>query len=251
MAGASNLRHFLTHRLDMHRTRCSLRRWSTAALIVVLGTLASVSGFAGRQAMADEYSVAPAGGPPPSDEISADIAALLSDKGVAVKNGTRTQLEIWLVKEWPLKSAAPGEGLLYPFEPGQLIGVVRVARKGADFRDQEIAKGVYTLRYSLQPVDGAHVGTSPTRDFLLLVEASKDTSPETIAYKPLTDLSKEAAQSAHPALLCLQSDDASAPAVRHNEEHDWWIVRLEGTGASAEGAKPLSLALVVAGKAAE
>jgi hypothetical protein len=201
-------------------------------------------------AFAADYTVEPAGAPP-TDALAADIAKQLDEKGTVVKSGTRTLMELWLVKEWPLKSATPGPQLLYPFEPGKLIGVVRYARKGSDFRDQEIAKGVYTLRYGQQPVDGAHVGTSPTRDFLLLVEASKDTSPETIVYKPLTDLSKEAAQSAHPALLSLQRGENSAEAVRHQEENDWWIVRLEGQGKSPDGAKPLSIEIVVVGKAAE
>ena len=41
----------------------------------------------------------------------------------------------------------------------------------ADFRDQGIPAGTYILRYSQQPVDGAHVGTSTTRDFLALLPA--------------------------------------------------------------------------------
>jgi hypothetical protein len=204
-----------------------------------------------RQARADEYSVQPIAEAPPAGELSDEIAALLDAKGAAVKNGARTQMEIWLVKEWPLTSDEPGDTLLYPFTPGQLIGVVRLPRKGADFRDQAISKGLYTLRYGQQPVDGAHVGTSPTRDFLVLIEASKDTSAEPLDYKQLAELSKEAAQSAHPAILSLQRDEASKEPVRHQEEHDWWIVRLEGHGKSPAGAKPLAIELVVAGKAAE
>jgi hypothetical protein len=221
---------------------------SVRALSSGLLVLAAALGVAA--AAADEYSVAPVG-PPPSDELSADIVKLLDDKGTAVKDGSRTLMELWLVKEWPLKSATPEGQLLYPFEVGQLIGAVRYTRKGADFRDQEIVKGVYTLRYAQQPVDGSHVGTSPTRDFLLLIEASKDTSPETLVYKPLTDLSKEAAQSAHPALLCMQRAEAAGQPVRHQEEHDWRIVRLEGQGKSPEGTKPLPIEFVVVGQAAE
>lgn len=221
-----------------------LRKSGIALLFLSIGMVVATT------AWADDYAVA-AAGPPPTDELAADIAGLMSEKGITVKNGSRTMMELWLVKEWPLASATPGTGLLYPFEPGQLIGVVRFARKGADFREQEIAKGVYTLRYGQQPVDGAHVGTSPTRDFLLLVEAAKDKSPEAIAYKTLADLSKEAAESAHPALLSLQPAEESASPVRHQADHDWWIVRLEGQGKSPDGASSLPIEIVVAGKAAE
>lgn len=223
-----------------------LKRCSLGLLLLISGIVVHA-----REARADEYSLAPIAEAPPAGELSAEIAALIDGKGVAVKNGSRTQMEIWLAKEWPLASDEPGETLLYPFEPGQLIAVVRFPRRGADFRDQPIARGLYTLRYGQQPVDGAHVGTSPTRDFLLLIEAGKDKSPEPLVYKPLTDLSKEAAQSAHPALLSLQREESSTAPVRHQEEHDWWIVRLEGQSKSPAGAKPLAIELVVAGKAAE
>src|SRR5262245_14902975 len=122
-----------------------------------------------RSAVAADHHVEALAEAAPADAISPDIAALLNTEGVRLVRGSnRAVCDLWLCKEWPLTTFDSGE-LLYPFEPGQLIGVVRYPRKGSDFRDQPIADGVYTLRYAQQPVDGAHVGTSPTRDFLLLV----------------------------------------------------------------------------------
>ena len=148
----------------------------------------------------------------------------------------------------------PTDEVLYPFEPGQLLGVVRYPRKGADFRDQDISKGLYTLRYAQQPVDGAHVGTSPTRDFLLLVSAEKDKSAGKLDLKKLVEQSADAAGSSHPAMLCLQrvaGEAGEKPTMRHNEEHDWWIVTVPGNAKAGKATKKLPVDLVVVGVSTE
>ena len=110
------------------------------------------------------------------------------------------------------------------------------------------------MRYGQQPVDGAHVGTSPTRDVLLLIDAKRDKSAKVLEYKPLTKSSASAAGTNHPALMSLQrgqGDGAKLPSIRNNEEHDWWIVRLQSKAKAGATAKDLKLDLVVAGQAAE
>jgi hypothetical protein len=144
----------------------------------------------------------------------------------------------------------PGGDLIYPFRPGQLIGVVHYPRKSADFRDQDIEEGVYTLRFSAQPVDGDHVGTSPTRDFLALSPAEQDKSPEDLDYKSLVKASASVAGASHPAILSLQTPRGD-DAIRHDEEKDWWVARLAGKARVGESTADLPLHLVVAGVAAE
>lgn len=186
--------------------------------------------------------------------FSAAIASQLSDSGVKVIRGTsRTVCEIWLCKQWPLKSLKASGDVDYPFTPGQLVGVVNYPKRGSDFRDQDIDAGLYTLRYAQQPVDGAHVGTSPTRDFLLLVKAEADKSADVLDYKTLSEASIEAAQTAHPALLSLRkaAGEGKAPSIRHDEEKDWWIVRLHGKGKAGDDAAALPLDLLVVGIAEE
>ncbi len=205
---------------------------------------------------AADHRVEPLGEPAPADAISAEIAATLAPTGVRIVRGqSRTVCEIWLCKQLAARpdfEATPA--VQYPLVPGSLVGVVRYANKGGDFRDQDIGRGVYTLRYGQQPVDGNHVGTSPTRDFLLLIEAEKDKSTEPLDIKELATSSAEAAQSSHPALLSLQrpvDGGEKAPSIRHDEERDWWIVRLGGTIRAGEKEAPLDLELVVVGHAAE
>lgn len=194
---------------------------------------------------------------PPTDAVSAEVAAELSATGIRVIRGASTKFcDVWFRKAVTVTpNFKPTTEVLYPFRPGDLIGVARFARKAADFRDQEIAPGVYTLRYSQQPVDGAHVGTSPTRDFLLLLSAEHDQTAKILEYKPLTKQSAEAAGSAHPALFPLQKVATSAtefPAIRHDEERDWWIVALHvPTQAGTAAVQPLTVELVIVGVAAE
>ena len=171
--------------------------------------------------------------PPAADDVAAELAKQFSDVGYRVKrDSTRTICEIWLCKELELAADfEPSNQRLYPFEPGQLIGLVHYSRKTTDFRGQSISRGWYTLRYGLQPVDGNHVGTSPTRDFLLLVAAENDEAKKAWDLEELEELSAEAAGSAHPAMICLQKPSTDAkPLVRHNEETDWWILHVTGQG---------------------
>jgi hypothetical protein len=192
--------------------------------------------------------------PAPADAISPEIAALLEPTGMKVAKGSQTLIEFWPAKEWPIAAdAKTGGEVLYPLTPGQLIGAARYTRKGGDFRDQEIPAGTYVVRYAQQPVDGAHVGTSPTRDFFVLSPAAKDRQPATLDYKTLIATSKQTTGTEHPAILSLQRAEGgnAGPAARHDADHDWVILHFQGHGKQGGQTKDLPVELVVAGKAAE
>ena len=189
---------------------------------------------------------------PPADELSEAIAAQIGTSGWTVIRGTKsTVCDVWPCKEWTVKADfKPTPELLYPFEPGQLLGVIRYRRKGGDIRDQELARGIYTIRYALQPVDGNHEGTSPTRDFLLLVRADADQSAEPMEEEELNELSAEAADSSHPAMLALQKakgQTGDVPSMRHDQEKDWWIVHFTGKAAAGNQTRKLGVEVVVVG----
>lgn len=210
------------------------------------------SGLFMPAAIAVDYSAERVTEPVP-DSVPAAIRELLAPEAVRVQRGSRVACDIWLLKEWAVKSLKPAQGVNYPLTPGQLIGLVRIERKTGDFREQDIAPGIYTLRYAQQPVDGAHVGTSPTRDFLLMVQVEEDGAPELLAYDKLTKESAKAAQTSHPALWSLQPTpgDAEVGSIRHDESKDWWIVRLSGKAVAEGEQAALPLELVVAGHAGE
>lgn len=202
------------------------------------------------------YRVEPLEEAASSAGLAPEISDLLSPVGSRVIRGKKTTYcDFWLLKSWSAKEGFQATAeVLYPFQPGQLVGVVRFSRKGADFRDQDIAKGVYTLRYALQPLDGSHIGTSPTRDFLLLVRAEDDQLAGSLAEDDLTTQSAQAAESSHPCMLSLQrvvSPATTTPGLRHNEEQDWWILSLEGELKVADVRSRQSIDMVIVGQASE
>lgn len=222
---------------------------NTSSLLASLLLLMTLSA-----ARAQEYSLEVIDAAPQADEVSDEISKLLDAKGIRVMRGaTRNVCEIWLCK--PLQLEADFQSTaerLYPFTPGQLIGLLYLPRKGAEFRDQSLASGWYTLRFGLQPIDGNHVGTSPTRDFVLLVDAAQDPLPETWDPKELQETSAEAAGSSHPALMCMQKASGEAePAIRHEESNDWWVLHMVGKGTANGKAIDIPIDLVVVGHATE
>lgn len=207
-------------------------------------------------ATAQDYSIAPLDEPAPADELAAEVAQQLSLTGFVVKRGEKTTVcSIWLCKSWPAKADfKPTAELLYPFTPGELLGVVHYARRGGDFRDQQIDRGIYTLRYAQQPVDGNHVGTSPTRDFVLLLKAEDDQSPAPIDVKKLYEESAKAAESTHPCLLLMprvEGDATEKPTLLTNEEKEWVTIRLPGTAKVGDKDTARAIEIVVVGHADE
>src|SRR5437868_4115268 len=96
--------------------------------------------------LAADLSVAELAEPAPTDDLSPEVAGQLSPTGWKVTSGpNRTVCDLWFVKSWPVKAGfKPTSSVLYPFEVGQLIGVVKFRRKAGDFRNQEIPAGLYT-----------------------------------------------------------------------------------------------------------
>jgi hypothetical protein len=221
----------------------------------LIGCLVTGLQFQAPPASGQEYHAAKLDSAAPADALSPEIAKLLAPAGVRVTQGdSRVICEIWLAKEWPVSAnAATSSEILYPLTPGQLVGAIRFPRKSSDFREQDVPAGVYTLRYAHQPVDGAHVGTSATRDFFALLPASKDREAQPLDYKALTTVSKETTGTAHPGILSLQkaAQSGEAPSVRQDPDHEWTIVRLSGKAKQESEAKDMPIELVVVGKAAE
>lgn len=191
---------------------------------------------------------------PPADVLSAEIVKQLSPKGYKVMSGTsRTVCEIWPASQWPAKADfKPSNSVLYPFEMGQLMGAIRYKRKGGDFRGQEIPAGVYTLRYALQPEDGNHVGTSDTRDFLLLLPPADDQQAGVVSKENLFKLSPKASGTPHPAMLSLLSPSAKsdAPRMRHDEDRELWSLGFAGKASGGKTGE-LPIEIVVVGRAKE
>jgi hypothetical protein len=181
----------------------------------------------------DSIKVAPIKQPPP-ESVAAPVRDSLSGDGYRLQDEQgHTVADIWLRKAIPIteKPGQPKGAILFPFlAEGELVGVLQFAAEGHDYRDQPIAKGVYTMRYGLQPVNGDHLGVSTYRDYSLVLPAAKDRSLALPPRKQLEERSAESAGTSHPAvfLLLAAPRDASKsdPAVIHDAEKNTWSVVL-------------------------
>lgn len=159
-------------------------------------------------AFADEGKLEPLGAFTDSSASEA-LKKVLEPKGyrVAMSDGT-VLCEIWLSTAVTTgKNDAQGAGYTWLPE-STLLAVITFPKAATDFRKQGIRPGSYTLRSTLNPVDGNHLGISPLRDFLLLSPVAVDNDPKA-AYKfeDLTAMSKKTTGSNHPSLLSLVSPD--------------------------------------------
>jgi hypothetical protein len=171
---------------------------------------------------------------PPPQAAAAELRAELNGQGVRILDAEgKPFADIWLRKASPAseKPAGPKGAVQFPFlAEGEFLGVCEIAAECHDYRDQAIAKGVYTMRYGLQPVNGDHLGVSTYRDYALLLPTAKDKSLALPSHKQLEERSAESAGTSHPACFLLLGASADAaktvPATIHDEENDTWRVVL-------------------------
>jgi hypothetical protein len=195
---------------------------------------------------AAQFTLEPAG-PCTAEGVQDAIKAALEPNGHRVKEpGGAVLVEVWLAKAIPNeKPADQPRGSDFPTLPvGALVGVIRYAKAGGDFRGQPIQPGVYTMRFNLQPEDGDHQGASPRRDHVLLTPASVDADPNSRpGFDDLVAMSRKASGTAHPQVLFLMAPESAAsfPSVHHAHGREALLVK----GGSQ------ALGIVVVGKAEE
>jgi hypothetical protein len=177
----------------------------------------------------------------PAPGLPAAYAAEISGQGYRVAGPSGPWCEIWFRKAIPTGAKPTDPAIAFPIAQGTLLGVLRFPAAASDRRGQPLKPGVYTLRYSDFPADGAHQGVAPQRDFALATPIANDPDP-----KALPDFEKLVAQSktsgtTHPAVFSIEPPAGSAfPAVTKEGDHD--IVLNVKIG-------DLPFAIIVAGKA--
>ena len=166
---------------------------------------------------------AEAGGAVPQ-EVAPSIAAALDKTGVKITGPDGVASEVWLRSSLPAGKADGGEAITFTEIPlSAVIGVIRFGAGATDRRGQPLKPGVYTLRYSRMPVDGAHQGAAPQRDFLVLAPAAADQDLNAApAYADLMNLGRKASGTPHPAVLSIWKPDSDYQAgLSKQGEHDW------------------------------
>jgi hypothetical protein len=167
-------------------------------------------------------------------DVPKTLQDLLDPQGTRVVDGQGTALcEIWLRKSLPANpTPSNSSDILYgALAEGALVGVLHFPAEAADFREQAIKPGYYTLRYALIPQDGNHMGVNPYRDAIVLGPVAADTMPDAVLkFDDLVKLSRQASGTPHPALLVMgQASGDSFPSVVKDDQGHWNLqVKLHG-----------------------
>jgi hypothetical protein len=166
--------------------------------------------------VAADFSVKVTATPVPKD-VSAAIKKTLGKDCIQLSIGDKPWLEFWLRTPLPLKAKpAQPEKALDTLATATMMGVVRVHKSGRDYRDDDLYKGVFTMRYGKIPGDGNHLGATDYPYFAVLIPAKKD--PELDTYKTFKTMIKASLKdtaSEHPMILSLRpaKKAAAKPAI--------------------------------------
>ncbi|HTS63162.1 MAG TPA: hypothetical protein VMH28_14135 [Candidatus Acidoferrales bacterium] len=187
-------------------------------------------------ALAQNFKVEPLSAPAPA------MPDAMQSQGYRISGPSGAWCEVWFAKSIPAGAKPSDAAITFGLAQGTLLGVLRFPGKGADRRGQVIPAGVYTMRYSNFPVDGAHQGVAPQRDFALLTPMAGDTDP---AAKPdfstLVQWSTKASGTAHPAVFSLESPPSGAApgSLTKEGDNDWTLTVKDGD---------LTFAIILVGK---
>lgn len=188
-----------------------------------------------------QYKMDAAGDPKPT-ELSAAASKAFESPGVKILDGSGTMVcELWLVKTAPKGGTSTESDVTLPTIPeGSVLGAIKFPAKGNDRRGQTIPAGTYMLRYVLMPVNGAHLGAAPQRDFVALIPAASDggagvkmTPDEVVA------ASTKVSGTAHPAVLSIAPGSGKSGFEKEGD-HDWTLNTKVGD---------LPIAIILVGKA--
>jgi hypothetical protein len=214
-----------------------------------------VLGMASQATAKDSYKLEKLNEGPPTG-LASVVKDALETRGYRVLDPKgKAFVDVWLRKGAPAsaKPSGPKGAVLYPvLAEGELIGAVKFASEGRDYRDQTVTPGVYTLRYGLQPVNGDHLGVSVNRDYVLLVPAAKDVETADMPRKRLESRSAESVGTTHPGVLLLLAAPEKlpeSPTMANDETLNTWgaIVSLPLEVKGEAKPVPLPIQLVVVG----
>ena len=188
-----------------------------------------------------QYKMDAAGSTAPT-EISAAAVKDLQSPGMKILTPTgQVFCEVWFAKSAPTGGTSTESDVTLPTVPvGSLLGVIQFPAKGADRRGQVIPAGTYTLRYVLMPVNGAHLGAAPQRDFVAMLPAKADGgSVVKMSLDDVVAASTKVSGTSHPAVLSIAPGSGKSGFAKEGD-HDWTLNTKVGD---------LPVAIILVGKA--
>ena len=175
-----------------------------------------------------KYSIKTADTAPPK-ELGEAIQKILAPQSIQLLDPAgKTVCEVWFRKEIPA-DATPEQvknGLTYrEVKQTEVLGAVRFDQDWRDYRKHKVKAGTYTLRLAYQPMDGDHTGSSDYQDFLLVLDAGKDTKPDLMDAKHMVEVSAKSIGQGHPAVFMLvpNSKPGAAPNLASLARNHWVV----------------------------
>ena len=174
------------------------------------------------------------------ESIGALTEASISNpiKGAVEEKGSRIIADDGkiIAELWPAKKVeAVGKEVMGAnfgnITEGSLLGVIHFPTNTSDYRGQAVNAGYYTMRYALILENGAHLGVSPTRDFVLLCAPSDDKDPKALPQSELIKLSMKASGSGHVSpwsIVPTTAKEGLPKAVKTEEGHVVLDLKISG-----------------------
>ena len=132
-----------------------------------------------------------------------------------------------------------------------LLGVVRVHKSGRDYRDDDLCRGVFTMRYGKIPGDGNHLGATDYPYFAVLIPAAKDLRLDTYkTFKSMTKASLKETAAEHPMILSLRPAKKAGgkpTIIEPAPEHKSILLAASGKLKDAKAPVAIPLQIVFAG----
>jgi len=173
-----------------------------------------------------QYTVQPETAMP--GDVGATVKPLLAPQGQSVMEGGKKLLSLFYVSKMPAGSNDEMNVTHKDIAHGTLLGVVNFPADYKDRRGNQIPAGTYNLRLSFFPMNGAHQGIEPQRDFLILTKPDIDTDASAApAFNALMETAIKSSSVNHPlALSCWNNDyDQADGLVKEGEgDHPSWVL---------------------------
>ena len=200
-------------------------RWTGCLLLAgVLGTAL----FSNVLAQEGKFSIKTGDNAPPK-ELAEGIQKILAPQSIQLLDPDgKTVAEVWFRKEIPA-DATPEQvknGLTYrEVKQTEIMGAIRFDQEWTDYRKHKVKPGLYTLRLGYQPMDGDHTGASDYQDFLLILDAGKDTKAELMDAKHMIEVSAKSIGQGHPAVFMLfpHTKPGAAPSFAAMPRNHWVV----------------------------
>ncbi|MBM3982905.1 MAG: hypothetical protein FJ304_22065 [Planctomycetes bacterium] len=185
------------------------------------------------------------------DDLAPAVRKLLDEQALVVRDSDTELMTVWFRAAIPAKATEEQvkNGITYAEIPeGTLVGAVRFTAKFTDYRKQELAAGVYTLRFALQPDIGDHTGTSPHPSFCLMCRAKDDKDAADMEKKKLIEVSSLVNEGRHPAVLLMWPNNGKDAGVKVVSKGDGvYVATIKRAMIAGELKTTLGFAVTVAG----